>query len=322
MGNHSFNAIVILFWFATMGWLVVSKVLPPVLVGEPPNYTSLLKETREALPVCWSIRLQDKVIGWAATKTVFRDDGITNLYSRVYLGEVPLDEVAPPWLTAVLKPVLRDFGQLDIDKRSRVVIDPLGRLVGFDSRVRVADIPDAIKVEGRGEGTLLKRSVQSGEIPYKLERYFPQDSLVLDELSPQGTMPGLHVGQTWTVPLYSPFRPPSSPMEILQAVVEQEERITWDGERINCRVIVYRNDSGSGLDENKTRGRVWVREDGVVVRQEVAIFKSHLHFIRLPDSQASDMWTAMGDDWTESWTKNVPIQPAKRLLKQLNSDAP
>ncbi len=318
MGNHPFNLIVILFWFATMGWLVVAKVLPPVLVGEPPNYSSILRETQAQPPVCWSIRLQDRAIGWAATKIVPRDDGITNLYSRVYMGEFPLDEVAPPWLTAVLKPVLRDFGPLDIDKRSRVTIDPLGRLVGFESRMRVADIPDAIKVEGQVDGTSLKLSVQSGEIPYKLERYLPQDSLVVDELSPQGRMPGLRVGQTWTVPLYSPFHPPNSPMDILQATVEPEERITWDGERVSCRVIIYRNDSGSGLDGNVNRGRVWVREDGVVLRQEVAIFKSRLHFIRLPDSQAEDIWQALGDDWTEA----LPSRLAKRLLKQLNTAAP
>src|ERR1700674_124463 len=182
MGNHPFNVIVILFWFATMGWLVVAKILPPVLIGEPPNYSSILKETHEQPSVCWSIRLQDRVIGWAATKIVPRDDGITNLYSRVYLDEFPLREIAPGWLAAVLKPVLQDFGQLDIEKKSRVVVDPLGRLVSFESRVRVADIPDAIKVEGQVEGTSLKLSVQSGEIPYKQERYLPQDSLVVDEL--------------------------------------------------------------------------------------------------------------------------------------------
>ncbi|MBI3839541.1 MAG: hypothetical protein HY288_16600 [Planctomycetia bacterium] len=322
MGNHPFNVTVVLFWLATMGWLVVAKILPPVLIGEPPNYSSILKATHAEPPVCWSIRLQDRVIGWAATKIAPRDDGITNLYSRVYLGEFPLDEIAPGWLAAVFKPVLQEFGPLDIDKKSRVVIDPLGRLVSFESRVRVADIPDAIKVEGQIEGTCLKLSVQSGEIPYKLERYLPQGSLVVDELSPQGRMPGLRVGQTWTVPLFSPFRPPSSPMEILQASVEQEERITWDGERVNCRVIVYRNDSGSGLAGNDNRGRVWVRDDGVVLRQEVSIFKSHLHFIRLPDNRSKEMWQAMGDGWTENWTEKLPSRLANGLLKQLNSDAP
>ena len=38
MGNHPFNVIVVLFWLATMSWLIVAKVLPPMRVGEPPSY--------------------------------------------------------------------------------------------------------------------------------------------------------------------------------------------------------------------------------------------------------------------------------------------
>jgi hypothetical protein len=319
MGNHPFNLIVILFWFATMGWLVVAKILPPVMVGEPPNYQTILKDTKEKAPVCWRICLGDRMIGWAATKVVPRNDGITNLYSRLYMGEFPLEEIAPGWIAAVLKPVLRDLGPLDIDKRSRITIDPLGRLVSFESRLRVADIPDAIKVTGEVEGTSLKLNMQSGEVPYrKLERYLPHDSLVVDELSPQARMPGLRVGQTWTVPIYSPFRPPNSPLEILQASVEQEARLTWDGQQNACHVIVYRNDSGSGLSRNENRGRVWVRDDGVVLRQEVAILKSRLQFIRLADRQAEDIRQTLGDDWTQ----NLPDAIAGQLLQNLKSEGP
>jgi hypothetical protein len=319
MGNHPFNVVVILFWFATMGWLVVAKILPPVLVGEPPNYSSILRETHQQPPVCWSICLQDRAIGWAATKIVPGSDGITNMYSRVYLGEFPLNEVTPAWLTAVLKPVLRDFGPLDIEKRSRVTIDPLGRLVGFESRVRVAEMADVIKVTGEVEGSALRLNMQSGDVPGpKLEFYLPQDALVVDELSPQGKMPGLRVGQTWTVPVYSPFGPPTSPMEILQARVEEESRITWNGEPARCRIIVYRNDSGSGLAGNESRGRIWVRKDGVVLRQEVGVFKSRLHFIRLPEAQAEGIWQALGEDWTES----MPLHLAKRLLQSLSPEDP
>jgi hypothetical protein len=57
MGNHSFNVIVVLFWFATMSWLVAAKIVPPLRVGEPPDYASILQESTHQPPVCWSIHL-------------------------------------------------------------------------------------------------------------------------------------------------------------------------------------------------------------------------------------------------------------------------
>ena len=314
MGNHPFNVIVILFWLATMTWLVVVKVVPPLRVGEPPSYSSILKNQDQVeRPTCWSVRLNDQPIGWAATKAVRREDGITELFSRVYLRDLPLDEFAPPWLADLLKPLLGQFGPLDVDKRSLLTIDPLGRLVGLETKVRVADIPDAIKVHGQVEGSALTLTVLSGGVSHKLEQYLPPDALMTDELSPQASMPGLRVGQTWTVPLYSPFRSPSSPMEILQAAVEPGGKITWDARRINSRVIVYRNDPGSGLIGNETRGRVWVGDDGLVLRQEISVFRSRVHFVRLGEGQAEGIVRALDPDWMSSLSR----RKAARLLQEV-----
>jgi hypothetical protein len=320
MGNHPFNVIVIVFWLATMTWLMVAKVLPPLRVGEPPSYSSILKNKDQAeTPTCWSVRLNDQPLGWAATKAVRRKDGITEIYSRVYLRDLPLEEIAPPWLSDVLRPLLGQFGQLDIDKRSLLTIDPLGRLVALETKVRVADIPDAIKVQGQVEGSVLTLSVTSGGVTRKLEQFLPPDALMTDELSPQASMPGLRVGQTWTVPLYSPFRSPSTPMEILQATVEdRHDKITWNGRRINSRVIVYRNDAGSGLIGTDTRGRVWVGDDGLVLRQEISVFRSRVHFVRLAEGQADDIVRTLDPDWMSVLSRRA----AARLLQQVQALEP
>lgn len=286
-------------------------------VGEPPNFATILNESDDKTPVCWSIYLQNEAIGWAANKTVRRSDGITDLYSRVYLGDLPWDELAPGWLTAVLRPVFNDLDELDIEKKSRLVIDPLGRLVEFESRIRLANIVDAIKVQGQIENSKLRLTVQSGDLPYKLEQHLPPNSLMSDELSPHVRMPGLRTGQIWTVPLYSPFRSPSAPMEILQAIVEREDSLTWGGRAVPCRVIVYRGDSGSGQAGDEVRGRVWVDRDGMVLRQEVAIFRSHLHFIRLPAADAELLAEELGDDWSA----NLPSGRAEHLLRHVRADA-
>jgi hypothetical protein len=318
MGNHPFNVIVILFWLAAMSWLVVAKIVPPLRVGEPPNYASILEQGVDQPPVCWSIRMHDRAIGWAANKVVRRKDGITELYSRVYLGQFPWDDIAPGWLENVLKPMLSNFREMDVDKKSKLVVDPLGRLVGFESRVRVGNLPNAIKVSGQMEGSILKLSLQSGEFSHKGDHYLPPNALTSDELSPQANMPGLSVGQTWTVPLYSPFRSPNSPMEILQATVDRQDQLTWNGKSVKAHVIIYRDDPGSGLTSSEPRGRVWVRDDGVVLRQEVAIFRSHVHFVRLSEDRAEEIWRALGPDWNDA----LPAPVAKQLLEQLRDEAP
>ena len=313
MGNKPFNVIVVLFWLATMSWLTVSKILPPLRVGEPPNYASILQDTADEPPVCWSIRMRDRMVGWAANKVVHRKDGIHELYSRVYLGEVPLEELAPGWLASVLKPLFLDTRYMDIDKRSCFIVDPLGRLAEFDSRVRLGSIEDAIHIHGQIEGALLKLSVQSGELSANLERTLAPSALMSDELSPQARMPGLRVGQTWTVPIYSPFRAPNSPLEILQAIVEREDRFQWEGENVLTRVIVYRGDAGSGIGGGESRGRMWVRDDGVVLRQEVIVFHSPVQFDRLTDSQSKAMQRTLTGDWNLP----LPARQARQMLKLL-----
>jgi hypothetical protein len=317
MGNKPFNFIVILFWLATMGWLVTAKILPALRVGDPPNYASILEHTGDEPPDCWKIQMQGRTIGWAAGKVVRRRDGVSEFYSRVYLGALPLDELAPGWLAGVLEPIFADLREMDIDKRSRFSIDPLGRLSEFESRLRLGTVVDAIKVQGQVDGSTLDLSVQSGEISAKISRSLSPNSLLSDELSPQARLPGLRVGQTWTVPLYSPFRAATSPLEILQASVEREAPFDWDGETVNTRVIVYRGDPGSGLSGGETRGRMWVRDDGVVLLQEVTIFRSVVRFERLPERAAKPVWKALEDDWNRA----IPDDLARQLLAQMQGSA-
>lgn len=315
MGNPAFNVIVVLFWLATMGWLVMAKVVPPLRVGEPPSYTSIADESQHEEPSCWSIRMHGRIVGWAANRMLRRPEGISEFYSRVYLGELPLDELAPSWLTAVLKPAFPDLQLLDVDKQSWFIVDPLGRLSDFESRVRLAGIPDAIRVQGTVEGSKLKLQVRSGDISATLYRPLTPNSLMSDELSPQSRMPNLRLGQTWTVPLYSPFRAPHSPMEILQASIEKEDPMVWYGRPVLTRVVVYRGDSGGGRGSDTMRGRMWVREDGVVLRQEVTVFKSPIQFERIPDEQA----TALRESLPADWRYALPAGLGSKLLDELRA---
>ena len=98
------------------------------------------------------------------------------------------------------------------------------------------------------------------------------------------------MGQSWTVPVYSAFRPPhASPMEVLQATVEYDEPITWDARPVTCRVVVLRSTPGSDLSSAPpVRGRMWVDADGMVLKQELNIFQSKLSFVRVATQPPTD----------------------------------
>src|SRR5690348_13075216 len=44
MYSRWFSVAVVLFWVATMGWLIHHKILPPLVVGDPPTYRSIIAD--------------------------------------------------------------------------------------------------------------------------------------------------------------------------------------------------------------------------------------------------------------------------------------
>lgn len=319
MGSRTFNTAVILVWLAAMSWLVVEKVLPPLQVGEPPNYKAILSETKKQPPICWAIRWNDQPVGFAASIVVKRDDNMREIHSRVFFSQLPLDEMAPGWLGAIVRPMLSRVGSLEMDAQSRLEIDPLDHLTGFESKVRLANIPDAIRMNGTIDGSKLKLAVQSGDFSYRTEKYLPPDALVGDELSPQAQLPGLRQGQKWTMPIYSPFRPPNSPIDILQASVERSDSIVWNEQTYDTMLVVYRNDSGSGLlSPQEPRGKLWVRRDGLVLKQEVNVFNSRLHFVRLSPSDGERLIESLTDRLGSEWDGNLSSSMARRIWSQLS----
>jgi hypothetical protein len=96
--------------------------------------------------------------------------------------------------------------------------------------------------------------------------------------------------------------------------VEREDQYPWGGKTHNTRVVVYRGDAGLGLGGDEVRGRMWVRDDGLVLCQEVLLFRSPLQFERLSGDEAEPIWRALGGEWREE----LPAKVARRLLARLN----
>jgi len=285
MSNRWFNLAIVLFWLASMSWLIAEKVAPPLMVGERP--AAIVEESHPArVPIAWQLLLNDQPLGWASTDTVERPDRVIELHNRVHLDRFPLREIAP-WLAQLFDPQGRD-SQTAFDTDSRIETSE-GRLLGFRTSISFGEIQDAILVHGTAENEQLKLNVRAGDFHYPTSVQLSNDTLVGDSFSPRTRLNNLRVGQTWTEPVYNPLRPPNSPLDILQARVEREEPIAWQGQIIRTSVVFYRDDPGSDTKALRlARACALVSASGEVLQQEVNWLGVKLMFVRLPPGQTVD----------------------------------
>jgi hypothetical protein len=284
-----FNFAVVSLWLATMSWLVTTKVMPSLLIGEPPSYPTILAAQRAEPPVGWMILWNDRRLGWAVTNTKPLPQAITEVRSLIHFDELPLDDLVPDWLRSMVPPIGRQRVQVPAESRSSLVFDPLGRLSRFESSVRLDVQEPFVKMRGSLDGPKMALWLRVGDLqPFESEVAVPRDTMLGDTLSPQSRLPGLREGQSWTVESYSPLRPPTSPKEILYAAVETRMPLTWEGRTVDTFLVVYRSDPGSAMGTSGgPRGKLWVRRDGTVLKQQMTLFRSTLTFVRTGEQETA-----------------------------------
>ena len=270
---------VVVFWLATMSWLVVTKVVPPLLIGDPPSYQRQVEHVLDTGTDQhgWDLFWNHAQVGWAGTRQTQLEDGNISFRTYVRLDEVPIEDIFPTILGNLLgnDGVLSKHLHLEAD--TRIQVDPHGNLIDFDSGMKLAGIP--LYMRGVVQGNQLKVSIPSLGTGHSSSTYLPADSMVGGVLSPQSQLHDLYVGQKWTQPVHSPFTPRGRAIEILQAEVEDEEVIRWNDRDVRTFRVVYRSDQGSGLN-SAVKGRMWVQADGTVLKQEMAVLSSKLTFVR------------------------------------------
>jgi hypothetical protein len=287
MYSRWYSASVVILWLATMTWLFTQKVIPTLVVGEPPSYRTIVESQTGNSTECWSIRWNDRELGWAATALLHLPHEMTEIRSHVHFDEVPLADMVPDWVRNMVGPIDQYEKQLEGDLESNLILDPLGRLSRFESVLGLPAVEEVIKVRGNVVDGQLSVWVHTGGMTFETEMPLPQKTMVKDNLSPQARLPGLREGQSWTVEIFSPLRPPNSPMELLRAAVEGSQPIPWNGQAVDAWLVVFRSDPGSSLSRaNLERGRMWVHPDGTVLRQQVKILRGTLTFLRMPDEEA------------------------------------
>jgi len=273
MGNRVFVGLVLMLWIGTMSWLMVARILPPFLHGEPPKYA----QRPRSEPVCWEIQYAGRPVGHAVSQAVPGTLGTIEIHSRVILEGISIRELAPQWMSSLV----RGLGEVSLDTRSCVVLDSLGQLSSFHTKVRLNDLPLVMKVQGRVAGAELVLRIESGEVSHVVRYPVPTGPLLASELIPEPKLLQMYVGRKWQQEVYSPFRPPGNALEIVQAQVVDECLIDHRGETLRARKIEYRTLSGAGVAANTTlRASLWVAEDGTVLRQDVHWIDAKLRFER------------------------------------------
>lgn len=287
MHSRWYNVTVVGLWLASMSWLLGTKVLPPLLTGEPPNYRAILAAQDENKPVGWKLLLNERPLGWAVSVTHQYPDNTAEIRNRVMLETLPLDELISGLLGEILRRSQVFRGSLQMDAQSTLLLDAQGRLKSFDSIVHLEPLGEVIRLEGAIEGPQLSLSVRAGGSWERKDLYFPTDGLLGDEMSPQMCLPNLHAGRTWKVPAINPLRP-NNPVELLEAKVEGLEPLAWNGQTEDVWLVVYRAEAGNTLGFRRAeRGKLWVRRDGTVLKQQTPFFNATMTFERLPDEQAA-----------------------------------
>jgi hypothetical protein len=273
MGNRIFVGIVVTLWAGTMSWLMVARILPPFFHGEPPTHGTLVHD-----PVCWEIQYGGRPVGNAVSQAVPGAMSTTEIHSRIKIDGIEIRELAPQWMGSLV----RSLGAVSLDTRSVFVLDSLNNLSSFSTKVKLNDLPAIMRVRGKVDGAELKLTIQSGDVTHDPVSYpIPSYSSLASELIPDPKMLQVYVGRKWQQEVYSPFRPPGSSLEILEAEVVEERMIDHRGERVNARKIEYRSLSTAGVTaDNRLRAVVWVADDGMVLRQDVYLMEAKLRFER------------------------------------------
>ena len=282
MYGRFYSILVVFLWLAMMSWLVTQKMLPSLLIGNPPNYERILAAKEEEPEVGWRISVGGRAVGWAVNGLETRPDDMRVLRGWVHFDRLPLEEVAPGWLGSMAQ--MANLGSLDLalDCDSKIYIDPLGRLSLWEATIHLDELKNFIRADAKLKENTLKVNVRVAGASYETDLDVNRDALVNDALSPETQLPGLRLHQAWAVELCNPLKSPRAPVEILQARVERVEWLQWEGKGRRCWLVVYRDMPGSASGvSGGIRGRLWVLRDGRVIKQQADVFGGDVVFNRI-----------------------------------------
>jgi hypothetical protein len=263
---------ILLFWVYAAGGLFRRDILPDYWVTPPPDLRSIAAAEEDTRPTEWELTVADgsglkgvRSVGRAVTRSERKPDGATELIGHVWFDSGSL-----------LKGTRFDSQSNErLDVSNWLEIDPSGNLRKFRAAVRSAsDTFDMLTLEGRVKGGFIEVKA-NGPIPLlKLTRSFPYEprGMVQNSIGPIDRLPGLQVGQRWVTRVVSPL---TGAIQDVKVEVAGKRAILWDNNVVTTMEVVQHLTPISA--------RTWVRNDGLVLRQEIPFPFVKLVLERLPD---------------------------------------
>jgi hypothetical protein len=264
---------ILLFWSIAAGALFTRDLLPDLMIGTPPDLRTISRGQQSSKPTRWAIQVAEdpallnlRLVGQAETKSALQADGWMWMTSNVVIDAADLLKGGR----------FQTSHEERLEVLSTYEIDPSGNLFAFRASVRAAEQPDDLMVlEGKVKGDTLEVQARG---PLPIFNWGPRTlpyqarGMVQNTLGPMDRMPGLQVGQRWESRIISPL---TGRVETVRFEVARKAVITWGNSPVAALEVVAR--------ATPLSIRIWVRPDGVVLRQEVPFPFVRLVLDRLPE---------------------------------------
>jgi hypothetical protein len=269
------SVCILLYWsLAAMG-LAHRDLLPELNVGGPPDLRTISAAGEDAGPARWNLMVIDdaskpdgrRSVGQATTEARRRPDGWVEMTSRVAFDSGRL----------LKGTAIANRTEEQVEFSSTYQVDPSGNLQSFHAGVRTAaDDSDILRIDGVLKNRVMEVTSR-GPLPFMNRPWsfeYKDRAVVGSQFGPLDRLPGLHVGQRWDERVANPL---TGRVEKVRAEVKRQVVIHWGKGPVKTLEVVHQSSALSA--------RTWVREDGLVLRQEVPFPMVRLLLERLPDAK-------------------------------------
>jgi hypothetical protein len=306
--------VIVVFWFATTGWLFWRDLWPEWRPGEPPPFhIDLVEEVQktDGPPTFWLVRLNDKDVFGARTRVDYQSEDDTFAFHARYQARSGSN--TRPYDVMGFR-----VGAMSSEYR----VNRAGELRSLRAEIEVSlqsELPEAIArllpIKSPPRPTrpdIRPQRDSSSDIRLQLwgevrDRQFfahcqaqavwleplrqidlppaavSHNGSVLMPLHPVNRIHGLRPGRTWRQPLVDPFRDAfaalpgfsGEPHSVLARVLPEPQTLQREANgATSCLVIEYE-------DEGEIVGRTWVEQDSErVQRQEAILGRDHWSMTR------------------------------------------
>ncbi|QDT69133.1 hypothetical protein MalM25_20610 [Planctomycetes bacterium MalM25] len=279
MGNRLYTAAVVVFWLGAMTWLVTDRILPPFFGGDAPT----TRVANQLEPVAWRIEMDGRPCGEAVLQALAGDSDIREVHSLIQLDRIEAPEAAPFWM----RPMFKSLRDLSFRIRTVSTFGSLGGLSSFKTKMELNQADAPIRVNGSISGETLSLNVRIGELNKRSKHPWPKNATLGGEMTPAARLLPLWEGRSWTQEIYSPFASPKEPLEMIEATVSDRIRLSDGAENTEVWIVEYRATEKTGsTDKGRLRARLFVAEDGRVLKQEAFLLGSSVTFLRRSEEES------------------------------------